>query len=392
MKQKFEDLVLLIKRDRKWQAIVLILAIGLTWAALHKPSKPQPGRGITRPQALSTGTSNPDEQFRDLMASVRGDLEGLKEATKNTTVDLQNTKKEIEENNARVSEIFKKVLTRIEESNTASRVSPAGGGSANIEDVDPGNPDAPMASINPADAGIAEMTMPPAASVAPPPQAGPQKTAVVAAGDHVRVKLIGAVNASTDGTPYPVLFKLVSDVRGPNNSNLPLGEAIMIAAAQGSLTDARALFRLSSLNIAYPDGRRNVVEVDGWVVGEDGINGMEGVLIDPIGEEIAATAMSSFVEGLGEGLASRQTTTRAGILGTTTVDITGNEMAYAEGKGASQGAKAWSRIIQDRASKLTPLVQVLSGREATAVFAKSFKVQGLIEAYRLNEDSYSSVD
>jgi hypothetical protein len=55
--------------------------------------------------------------------------------------------------------------------------------------------------------------------------------------------------------------------------------------------------------------------------------------------------------------------------------------AEAGGGGAAVGAaREWNTIIRDRLQNLTPHVQVLSGREATAVFARSFTVEGLYEA------------
>ena len=108
----------------------------------------------------------------------------------------------------------------------------------------------------------------------------------------MRVKLLAGVNAPTDGTPYPVVLKLLGNVMGPDGNTIPLGEARLIAAAQGSLTDSRVLFRLTRLSIRLPNGRRKEFAIDGWVVGEDGIRGMSGVLIDPIGKAIGGAAMA----------------------------------------------------------------------------------------------------
>jgi hypothetical protein len=189
------------------------------------------------------------------------------------------------------------------------------------------------------------------------------------------------------------VLKLTGDVHGPDGSVLPLGEARLVAAAQGSLTDSRALFRLTSLNIRYPDGRRNVIDVDGWVVGEDGLRGMEGVLIDPIGKAIAAGAIAGGLEGLGQGFAARNTTvTGGGLMNQRTSEVTGNELDFAKGMAMQGAAQSWSRLIENRVNRLVPQVQVLSNREGTAVFAKSFKVPGLIEALDEGDDSYNSLD
>jgi hypothetical protein len=393
MKQKFDDLVLLLKRDRKYQIIMLIAVVGLAWAILHKPSAPRVARKLGGPPPLSTGTSGAEESFKDLMQAFKGDVDTLKTDLRETRIEQERMKKETKENNERVSEIFKRVLERLAENETTKASTRTSSPDVGVEDTeDPSNPDQ-IASLNTSESqGIQEFQPPAPTNVAPPPPPQPNRTAVVGAGDHVRVKLIGAVHAATDGTPYPVLFKVIGDVQGPNNSNLPLGEGLLIAAAQGSLTDQRALFRLSSLNIAFPDGRRSVIEVDGWVVGEDGISGMEGVLIDPLSKVIAATGMAGALQGLGDAFAAKNTTATTNLFGGSQITVTGSEGEYAAGKGLSEATKTYGRLIEDRVKKIPPVVEVLSGREATAIFAKSFKIPGLIEAYQADEDNYSSVD
>jgi hypothetical protein len=224
----------------------------------------------------------------------------------------------------------------------------------------------------------------PEVEVPPPPPV--QKTALIGAGDSVRVKLLAGVNAPIDGSPYPVLMKLVSDVYGPDGSALPLGEARLIAAAQGSLTDSRALFRLTSMNIRLPNGQRKIIDVDGWVVGEDGIRGMQGILLDPMGKTIAAAAFAGGLAGLGEGISGSQLeTTRNGD--STTQFIAGNTAEYSAGKMLSSAAGEYRDIIRNRVDQLVPQVQVMSGREATVVFAKSVRIPGLFEALTEQDDN-----
>ncbi|MBN8547976.1 MAG: hypothetical protein J0M12_01535, partial [Deltaproteobacteria bacterium] len=193
-------------------------------------------------------------------------------------------------------------------------------------------------------------------------------------------------------TPYPVVFQLVSDVYGPNGSALGLGEARLVAAAQGSLVDSRALFRLTTLSIEFPDGRRKEVDVDGWIVGEDGIRGMAGVTIDPIGKAIGGTVLAGAIQGVGQGFSQAQlTTTTNNINGNQTL-LTGDVGTYAAGVGLAGGASMWSSMIKERISMLVPQVQVLSGREGTAVFANAFSVRGLFEALGEDDDTMSSLD
>jgi len=175
-------------------------------------------------------------------------------------------------------------------------------------------------------------------------------------------------------------MKLTGDVQGPDGSTLPLGEARVIAAAQGSLTDGRALFRLSSLNLRLPNGQRKVIDIDGYVVGEDGKLGMEGVLIDPLSRILGAVAVAGAIEGTGQAYAQSQTTTTRNAFGSSESEITGNAFAFGAGKGIQNASNEWSGIIRDRAQQMVPHVEVLSGRVATAVFSQSFVIPDLYEA------------
>jgi hypothetical protein len=189
-----------------------------------------------------------------------------------------------------------------------------------------------------------------------------------------------------------VVFKLVGDITGPDGSSLPLGEARIIAAAQGSLTDSRALFRLTTLSLRLPDGRRKVLDIDGWVVGEDGLRGMEGILVDPIGKAIGAAGFIGAVGGLGQATARAQTTNFIDRNGNAVSELDGDVAAFVAGEGVERASREWERILRERLRKLVPHVQVFSGREATAVFSKSVAIKGLFEQLEDENDIFSSLD
>jgi hypothetical protein len=67
--------------------------------------------------------------------------------------------------------------------------------------------------------------------------------------------------------------------------------------------------------------------------------------------------------------------------------------AYAAGTALSGAANEWQQIIRDRIRILVPVVQVLSGREATAVFSQSLAIPDLLD--QVDQDPtvvYTSMD
>ena len=383
MKQKLKDLVTLIRNSRKAQTITILVVLAglyLTFAPQERRTRMINRSELDAPQ--NGAGSSPRERENDILSRFQTDVEEIKKKQEEVNSDLVEQKKQLEDYQVRTAEIFRKMLERMsEESDLNGKNKPSTANPVNLYDQ---NTDTPESEQQLESFGLE--TSP----VAPPPPPPSNRVAFIGAGDTVRVKLLAGVNAPTDGTPYPAMFKLVSDVYGPDGSVLPLGEARLIAAAQGSLTDSRALFRLTTLNIRFPNGERKVVNVDGWIVGEDGIRGVPGVLIDPIGKALGGVAFTGAISGLGSALSSANTTNYTNSNGGITSAVSGNTAEYAAGLALSNAANEYGRIIRDRIGTLIPVVQILSGRECTAIFANNLSVDGLFEA--MNEVDGSAED
>ena len=373
MKQFLRDLPLRLKSDRKTQIIAVVVVGCLMYLALAPQAPRRMAKPKQKPEAVASH-NDPNERWTDLIERFNGQLNQLTTQSAALREDLDTQKKAMQEYEATTAEIFKKILERLAEvqNNSGGQAAPAGNpqsiGEMTAPDLVGAQPDE-LEGLGAPDVAAA----PPALPVKP-------KLAALMPGDSVRVKLLAGVNAPTDGTPYPVVLKLVGDVMGPDGNSVPLGEARIIAAAQGSLTDARVLFRLTRLSLRLPNGKRKEFPIDGWIVGEDGIRGMEGVLIDPIGKAIVGAGMAGGLAGLGQGIAAANVQNRVYANGNTQSSVNSNDIpAYAGGVALSSAATEWQQIIRDRLSQLVPVVQVLSGREATAVFSQSLAIPELLE-------------
>lgn len=402
MLQKVKDLVERARSERKMTVILVVICamvLFMVFSTSNQPAPRQAGLDAAKKGEPQIALAQ-KEAYEDLQRRFVSELEDIKTDNRALRQESEEIRKGMSENEERTAEIFKKILEKMADgqgsgpgtSNVSQLPKPVDLGDPNAA---PSAPDSGLGAVEDASLSTAELESfgMDQKEVAPPPPPGPDKLAFIGAGDSVRVKLLAGVNAPTDGTPYPVVFKLVSDVHGPDGSVLPLGEARLIAAAQGSLTDSRALFRLSSINIRLPNGQRKVLKADGWIVGEDGIRGMPGVLIDPIGKAIGGAGFAAGVSAAGEGLsAANSTLTYNTQTGQAQTFVTGNIGQYAAGKAIGGAGREWSGIIKDRLSEMVPVVQVLSGREGTAVFAKSLTVNGLFEALEDAEGAPGAMD
>jgi hypothetical protein len=385
MKQRIQDLVLLLRQEKKYQVIAALALLAVLYVTLSDGSQPRRiKKQDTSNKAIVSGDK---EAFKDVVTALSSEVDAVKASTQETQKAVVDIRTNMEEDRAKVAEIFNKMLA------TMNQQAPAGVTQASMAT----SPDA-MAVMPNSGAALESTdalasfgeTMEPA--IAPPAPPAPKRTAVIMPGDSVKAKLLAGVNAPTDGTPYPVVLKLIGNIEGPDHSNLPLGEARVVAAAQGSLTDSRVLLRLTTMNIRLPNGQKKEVPIDGWVVGEDGIRGMEGILIDPFGKAIAGAAGAGFLSALGQGFAARETGTERSIWGSETV-VNGDPAKYALGKGVAGGSNAIAELIKERGAMMVPHVAVYSGREATLVFSKTVTIDDLIETLEDSDsDLTSSLD
>jgi len=362
MSQQLEDIKLLIKNDKRLWFVAGFLIVALLVTMLTGTGGKKKRR-IVRETAPSSQGMGSEEAYGDLIVAFKNDIENAKGERKEMFDVLHRTTVDLKEHKERVTGIFETLVDKFEQ--LAREVDSLAAAMRNQQDQIPlptrqelEGPD----ELEPL--GFDTPTVTP-----PPPEPQPLRVSVIAPGDQVQVELITGVNAPTDGTPYPVVFRLVGSIEGPDGSALDLGEARLIAAAQGSEADGRALFRLTQLSIRHPNGRRAVVEVDGWIVGEDGVRGMKGKLIDKLGRLILATAIVSGVSALGERLDDR-TNVRIGNGGNNLgLGVSGDDIDFAAASAITDASNRLGGVLLNRYEALVPVVEILSGREVAAIFS-----------------------
>jgi hypothetical protein len=371
-RQKIKDIALALRYERKFQVLAGFGVVMVLWMIFDPgpQRRPRPAPINNARQNISSAT----EAVEDLATALNNRISTTEAALEKQGKALEAINTKIDSNERSMAEVMKQFLDRLRaiEANTSA-------GSA-VSAVPVQGDTIPVQDEN----TLTDWGDVKAVALKPPLPPIAEKKAVIGAGDSMRVKLLAGVNAPTDGTPYPVVFKVIGDVTGPDGSSLPIGEARVVAAAQGSLSDQRALFRITQLNLRYPDGSRNILEVDGWVVGEDGIRGMEGILVDPFGKVMMGALMSGTISGFGQGMAQSQVTTTANQNGVYSY-LSGDATEFALGRGLGEAGLTWGKFIEQRAKLLVPHVKVLSGREATAVFSKTVTVDGLYQAIEGDE-------
>ncbi len=164
----------------------------------------------------------------------------------------------------------------------------------------------------------------------------------------------------------PVLLRPIDDGRLPRNIRVPLKGSVLIGNAQGDLSTERVMIRAERLTLVEKDGSFVETEVSAYVSGEDGREGLRGVVVDRSGQIVMRAAFSGFLQGVGqtaEAIASKQKTPSA------------QESAVSIGVGGSTAAmgKLTDYYIK-RAEQLQPAIQIAAGRVVDVIFTKSVKI------------------
>ncbi len=367
MKEKLQDIKALLKNDRRvWFIGGFVLFAIFIWSLTNQPTR---RRQIPddKPSQQGMGAS---EQYSDLIQAFKNDIDTQKRESATMSDILTRNTVELKEHKERVSGIFETIVDKFEnlqrEVDSLAAALKQQAEAPSVEQV--------RALEGPDTVESIGFDTPNPAPL--PPEPKPLQVTVIAPGDSVDVELLTGVNAPIDGTPYPVVFKLSGPIAGPDGSTLDLGEARLIAAAQGSEADSRALFRLSSLSMRHSSGRRSVVKVDGWVIGEDGVRGMTGRLIDKLGRLILATAGVSFAAALGQRIDGNRSNNFRNNNGGLRVNP--NDVNLAAASALTDASNRLGQILLNRYESLVPVVEVLSGREAVAIFSQSAEI-GILE-------------
>jgi len=395
MKQQLEDIKTLLKNDKRILAaagFLLVVVMFMLFSSDQRGPRPQRvDRGV------GSKSSNPgmgsEEQFADLIIAFKQDIESQKRQSTEMVAQLQRTEADAKDFKQRTAGIFETLTDKFEQvQRDLDQLAAA---------VNRGNADVGISQ--PQELGGEDGLDPQWFDDKEPPgrpeEPRPLRVSVIAPGDSVPVELLTGVNAPTDGTPYPVVFKLGGDITGPDGSSLNLGEGRIIAAAQGSESDSRALFRLTQLSLSHPSGRRSVVEVDGWIIGEDGIRGMQGRLEDKLGRLILATAVISGVAAAGQRL-QRNTgvlfgnSSFGGVNGNNPPGFTlqNQDFQYAAASAVTDASNRLGQVLLRRYESLIPVIEVLSGREAVAIFSKPAEIAILDDDNLITSASYTGVD
>lgn len=386
MNQKVNDIYDTVKNDRKWVAIGLFGVVSFVLAFFLSGGKSKPSSNRAPESQHSPAfeekvisRDSADVQVSQMVESLRRDLLNQQKITEGqaSVIARMDKDKQLAEQN--IEAVLSSLVGRVEELQQTMNIleqekaAASEAGSSGQKGMISTIPSA--VELEPL---VPEQEI--VTSLPPPPPPRPIKVSVISPGDSVEAELLTGVEAPTDGTPYPVVFKIVGPINGPDGSSLDIGEARVIAVAQGSESESRVLYKLTQLSMRHKDGRRSVLEVDGWVVGEDGIRGTKGNLKDKLGQVIAATATMGFAQAFADTV-MKNSKSAFNFTGGNGITVNAGDIATSGVDGAHQAISKLTDAIISRYEKLVPVVEVIPGRKVALVFSAPTEVQVIEDDY-----------
>lgn len=194
---------------------------------------------------------------------------------------------------------------------------------------------------------------------------------VVPAGSFGEATLLTGVYAPTGGEPLPVLLRLDAALIGPNRTRVPVRDAFLVGKAAGDANSRRAIVQLDRLSIVFENGESIETRVNGWVIDDDGIQGLDGQYVWRADEILALSGLSAGLSAGADALAARETLSQLGPVGQVVSTITGDPVRFAANKSLSASLARMSEIVSARLQEVVPAIYVTNGKSVTVAFISS---------------------
>ena len=176
--------------------------------------------------------------------------------------------------------------------------------------------------------------------------------------------LTGAFATKVRGDALPVLVQLRSAYSGPNDSEIPLEDCLLIGKATADIASVRARVEAVNMSCVLPDGTSFERPVRGYFTGEDGTLGVPGRWEFRSGRWLSnlISAMGTAAAGVSADIAIAESLAGANILGSVSTSDTTERI---------------QEFFLERAEEILPVVWVESGTPVYVVMLEGLTIEGM---------------
>lgn len=174
-----------------------------------------------------------------------------------------------------------------------------------------------------------------------------------------------------------VLLRPLDNGKLPRNVKVPLKGSVIIGNAIGDITNERVYIRAERMTLVEKNGSFVETEISAYVSGEDGREGLRGVVVDRSGQIITRVAFAAFFQGVGQTLEAtlnNQTIEKLSEIGTEKSILNVDMFRNGAFQGGTTALGKLSDYYIKRAEQLQPAIQIAAGRVVDVIFTKTVKV------------------
>lgn len=206
-------------------------------------------------------------------------------------------------------------------------------------------------------------------------------SAYIPAGTVVRCVLVSASDCSVGVQqpkgPAKMLIRPLENGQLPRKVRVALKDSIILASAYGDLANERVYVRADRMTLVQPNGDFVETEVSAYVSGEDGREGVRGIVVDRSGSIITRAAFASFLQGVGQSVQAtlnNQTIEKLSKVGDSQTILDVDTFRNAGMQGGSSALNKLAEYYVKRAEQLQPSIQVAAGRIVDLIFTHGVKI------------------
>jgi len=204
----------------------------------------------------------------------------------------------------------------------------------------------------------------------------------IPAGTVVKCLLVSSADCSvginTPSDPNTVLLQPIANGKLPKKVQVALKGSRIIGTAVGDIASERVRIRTERLTLMLGSSGDFVeTSIAGFVSGEDGKEGLRGVVVDRSGAIISRAAFASFLQGVGQSIQAtlnNQTIEKLSKVGDTQSILDVDTFRNAGIGGGNTALNKLAEYYIKRAEQLQPVIQIQAGRMVDVIFLKSVKL------------------
>lgn len=224
----------------------------------------------------------------------------------------------------------------------------------------------------------------------------------IPSGTTVKAILVSSVDAvcslSSASDPQPVKLRILDDGHLPKCVRVKLKGGLVVASAYGDLSSERVYIRPERLTQVKANGEFVETVISGFISGEDGKNGVRGVVVDKSEKIVGNATISGIFSGASQYLQAMIRSKYCGFGGyygcgdSSPCDGKGSCYPYGldvAGEGATSGACSGldllTRYYIQRAEQVRPVIQVTAGRLVDITFTHSAELGDLYTREKIRD-------